>query len=102
MPNAEILPISALNKFNLDKILERILELLPIAPPYYEKDAIKLIQHLHKNKNTIIVVGGSGLYIQAINNKKWSNVTHDKKLAIKIEEIILNKARELRIKNSQQ
>ena len=40
VPNAEILPISALNKFNLDKILERILELLPVAPPYYEKDAI--------------------------------------------------------------
>ncbi len=40
VPNAEILPISALNKFNLEKILERILELLPIAPPYYEKDAI--------------------------------------------------------------
>ncbi len=40
VPNAEILPISALNKFNLEKILERILDLLPIAPPYYEKDAI--------------------------------------------------------------
>ena len=40
VPNAEILPISALNKFNLEKILERILELLPIAPPYYDKDAI--------------------------------------------------------------
>ena len=38
--NAEILPISALNKFNMDKILERIIELLPVAPPYYEKDAI--------------------------------------------------------------
>jgi GTP-binding protein Era len=40
VPNAEILPISALNKFNMDKILERIRELLPVAPPYYEKDAI--------------------------------------------------------------
>ena len=30
VPNAEILPISALNKFNLEKILERILELLPM------------------------------------------------------------------------
>ena len=40
VPNAEILPISAINKFNMDKILERIRELLPVAPPYYEKDAI--------------------------------------------------------------
>ena len=40
VPNAEILPISALNKFNIDKILERIIELLPDSPAYYDKDAI--------------------------------------------------------------
>ena len=40
VPNAEILPISALNKFNIQEILDRILELLPICQPYYEKDAI--------------------------------------------------------------
>ena len=38
--NAEILPISALNKFNIEKILVRIKELLPEAPAFYEKDAI--------------------------------------------------------------
>ena len=40
VPNAEILPISSLNKFNIDKILERVIELLPVSPPYYDKDAI--------------------------------------------------------------
>ena len=35
-PNAELLPISALNNFNLDKIKSRLIELLP----YYDKDAI--------------------------------------------------------------
>ena len=40
VPNAEILPISALNKFNIQEILDRILELLPVCQPYYEKDAI--------------------------------------------------------------
>ncbi|HIE73969.1 MAG TPA: GTPase Era [Flavobacteriales bacterium] len=40
VPNAEILPISVLNKFNIDKILERIIELLPVSPAYYDKDAI--------------------------------------------------------------
>ena len=40
VPNAEILPISALNKFNMDKILERIKQLLPVAPAFYDKDAI--------------------------------------------------------------
>lgn len=39
-PNAELLPISALNNFNLDKIKSRLIDLLPISPPYYAKDAI--------------------------------------------------------------
>ncbi len=32
----------------------------------YEKDAIDLIENIFENKNTVIVVGGSGLYIDAI------------------------------------
>ena len=40
VPNAEILPISALNKFNIQEILDRIIELLPECEPYYDKDAI--------------------------------------------------------------
>tara|TARA_B100000161_G_scaffold265132_2_gene240203 strand:- start:1193 stop:1801 length:609 start_codon:yes stop_codon:yes gene_type:complete len=40
VPNAEILPISALNKFNIKEILNRIIELLPIGEPYYEKDTL--------------------------------------------------------------
>lgn len=40
LPNAEILPISALNNFNLDKIKDKLVELLPISPAYYDKDAI--------------------------------------------------------------
>jgi len=40
LPNAHILPISALNKFNLDIVLQKIVSLLPISPPYYPKDAL--------------------------------------------------------------
>ena len=40
LPNAQLLPISALNNFNLDIIKEKLVELLPDSPPYYEKDAI--------------------------------------------------------------
>ena len=40
LPNAEIHPISALNKFNLDLVMSRIKALLPVSPPYYEKDAL--------------------------------------------------------------
>lgn len=40
VPNAGVLPISALNKFNIDKIIARIKELLPISPAFYDKDAI--------------------------------------------------------------
>ena len=40
LPNAEIYPISALNKFNLDLVMVRIKALLPQSPPYFEKDAL--------------------------------------------------------------
>lgn len=40
LPKAEILVISALRKFNLNYIFDRIVELLPAAPPYFEKDQL--------------------------------------------------------------
>lgn len=40
IPEAEILPISALAKFNVDVVMRRIMELLPESPPYFEKDAL--------------------------------------------------------------
>lgn len=40
LPNAELLPISALNNFNIDVIKNKLLELLPVCPAYYDKDAI--------------------------------------------------------------
>ncbi|MEO9532763.1 MAG: GTPase Era [Crocinitomicaceae bacterium] len=40
MPNAEILPISALEGFNLEPIKKRVLELIPESPPYYDKEEI--------------------------------------------------------------
>lgn len=39
-PNAELLPISALNNFNIEKIKHHLVELLPVSPPYYDKQAI--------------------------------------------------------------
>ena len=40
LPKAEIYPISALNKFNLETVMNRIKDLLPVSPPYYEKDTL--------------------------------------------------------------
>jgi len=40
LPHAEILPISALNGFNLDQITNYLIENIPESPPYYAKDAI--------------------------------------------------------------
>ncbi len=40
LPNAEILPLSASNKFGVDLLLNRIKELLPDSPPYFEKDQL--------------------------------------------------------------
>lgn len=38
LPDAEIIPISAKAKFNVDVVMKRIKELLPDSPPYFGKD----------------------------------------------------------------
>jgi GTP-binding protein Era len=40
LPKAEILPISALHRFNVQPVLARIKELLPECPPYFDKDQL--------------------------------------------------------------
>jgi len=40
LPTAQILPVSALHKFNMDAVITMILEHLPEAPPYYPKDEV--------------------------------------------------------------
>ena len=40
LPNAEILPLSAKNKFGVDMLLKRIKELLPESPAFFDKDQL--------------------------------------------------------------
>ena len=40
LPEAEIIPLSALSNFNIEPIKKRVVELLPASPPYFEKDAL--------------------------------------------------------------
>lgn len=40
LPKAEIIPVSALHKFNIDKLFNKILEILPDGPAYYPKDSL--------------------------------------------------------------
>lgn len=40
LPKAEILPISAKNKFGTEILMKRILELLPKSPAYFDKDQL--------------------------------------------------------------
>ena len=40
LPQAEIIPISALNNFNVQPLKKRIESLIPPSPPYFEKDAL--------------------------------------------------------------
>lgn len=40
LPDAEVFPASALHKFNVTNLMERIKELLPPSPPYFGKDAL--------------------------------------------------------------
>lgn len=40
IPRAEIYPMSALHKFNIQNLYDRIVELLPESPPFFDKDAL--------------------------------------------------------------
>ena len=40
IPDAEIYPVSAKAKFNVDNVMRRIKELLPENPPYFEQDQL--------------------------------------------------------------
>lgn len=40
VPNGEVIPISALKKFQLDYLLGQILKTLPESPPYFDKEAL--------------------------------------------------------------
>ena len=40
LPTAEIYPVSALVKFNVEMLFKRIKELLPESPPYFDKDQL--------------------------------------------------------------
>lgn len=40
LPNAEVFPTSAKEHFNVQNLMNRIVELLPVNPPYFGKDAL--------------------------------------------------------------
>ncbi|MFA5444446.1 MAG: GTPase Era [Bacteroidales bacterium] len=40
VPKAELFPVSALERFNLEALFSRILELLPESPPWFEKERL--------------------------------------------------------------
>lgn len=40
LPSAEIYPISAIEKFNINSVFNRIIELIPESPPFYPKDML--------------------------------------------------------------
>ena len=38
LPKAEVIPASAKERFNLESIFDSIVEMLPVSPPWYDKD----------------------------------------------------------------
>jgi len=40
LPKAEIIPLSALHKFNMESLLKKIVELVPVSPPFFPKDQL--------------------------------------------------------------
>lgn len=39
-PGATVFPVSAMERFNIEPVFDRILELLPESPPFFEKDSL--------------------------------------------------------------
>lgn len=40
LPKAEIIAVSAIEKFNVSTIFDKIISLLPVSPPYYDKEEL--------------------------------------------------------------
>jgi len=40
LPTAEVFPMSALHKFNVSNLMDRIIEMLPDSPPFFDKEAL--------------------------------------------------------------
>jgi GTP-binding protein Era len=40
VPNALVYPISALENFNIQNVLDKVIEILPVSPPFYPKDQL--------------------------------------------------------------
>lgn len=40
VPGATVIPVSALHKFNIDRVFDTLIEKLPLSPPYYPKDEL--------------------------------------------------------------
>ena len=41
LPKAEIFPVSAIEHFNVDNLMNRIIELLPVSPPFFVTEIIR-------------------------------------------------------------
>lgn len=40
LPSATVIPVSALHRFNLDRVFDTLVEKLPVSPAYYPKDEL--------------------------------------------------------------
>lgn len=40
VPGSTVIPVSALHKFNIDRVFDTLIEKLPLSPPYYPKDEL--------------------------------------------------------------
>ncbi len=113
LPNAEIFPTSAKLKFNVDTLMNRIVELLPVAPPYYGKDALtdkparffvteiireKMLTNLDKG----IIIGKRGSMLKRIGTEARKDIEKffDKRvyleLFVKVEKDWRNRENKLR------
>ena len=81
LPEAEIIPLSALNNFNVQPLKKRIESLIPPSPPYFEKDALtdrparffvteiireKVLLYYQRDSQKGIIIGHRGVALKKV------------------------------------
>ena len=90
LPNAEIIPVSAQYKFNLDYLLKRIQELLPPSPPFFER--------LYQHPSLIPAKFKKIAYFNAIYKNIFKNNYSQPKINRRVIPLPLSKSRLSRIR----
>ena len=108
LPKAEVFPTSAKEHFNVDNLKKRILELLPVSPPFFGKDALTdkparfFVTEIIRDTQKGIIIGRRGEKIKQVGTEARKEIERffDKRvfleIFVKVEDDWRNRENKLR------